>query len=185
MRSRCCRHRLGLRRGRLGLCSLDRSELLLGRQLATLGDDEGLHLDVHVLEELDRHGEAADPLDRVDRDLAPVDAHLPHTPDLVGDVGGRDRAEERTRRPGLHLEPEDGLAEELGDLLRLLRAPRLVLRALGVDLLQLRHARRRGVLRQLAGKQVVPRVPASDVHDVPPQAELLDVAEKNDLHQPT
>ena len=168
--SRCCRDGLGLRRGRLGLCSLDRSELLLGRQLATLGNDERLHLHVYVLEELDRDAEAADPLERVAGDLAPVDADLPCSPDLVGDVGRRDRAEERARRAGLHLEPQHGLAEELGDLLSLVRAPRLVLRACGVDLLQLRHARRRGVLRQLAGKQVVPRVAASDVDDVPPQA---------------
>src|SRR6185312_4389262 len=103
-------------------------------------------------------------------------------PDLVGDVGGCDRAEERARGAGLHLEAEDGLAEELGDLLRLLRVSRLVLRALGVDLLQLRHARGRRVLRQLPGEQVVPRVAACDLDDVPPQPELLDVAEENDLH---
>ena len=89
---------LGFRRRRLGLRSLERRELLLGRKLATLGDDERLDLDVHVLEELDRDRVAADALDRVDRDLAPVDANLPRAPDLVGDVGRRDRAEERARR---------------------------------------------------------------------------------------
>ena len=51
----------------------------------------------HVLEELDRHRVAPDPLQRVGRDLAPVDTHLPRAPDLVGDVGGRDRAEQRAR----------------------------------------------------------------------------------------
>ena len=84
------------------------------------GHDERLHLDADVLEELDRHGEAADALERVDRDLAPVDAHLPRAPDLVGDVGRCHRAEERTGRAGFHLEPKHGLAEKLGDLLRLL-----------------------------------------------------------------
>src|SRR5829696_2610284 len=57
--------------GPLGL--LHRRELLLGWQLAALGDDGRAHDDVHVLEELDRHLVATDPLDRVDADSAAVD----------------------------------------------------------------------------------------------------------------
>ena len=71
------RLRLGLdRRLRLGLGGLHRGELLLGRQLAALGDDERLHLDADVLEDLDRDRVAADPLDRVGVDLPAVDADL-------------------------------------------------------------------------------------------------------------
>src|SRR5918994_3284035 len=72
---------------RLGLGSLDRQELLLGRKLSALGDDVRRHLDLDVLEELDRDREAADPLERIRGDLPPVDADLPRPPDLVGDVG--------------------------------------------------------------------------------------------------
>jgi len=64
----------------------------------------------------------------------------------------------------------------------LLGAPRFVLRALGVDALQLGDPRRRRVLGELAGEQVVPRVAARDVHDVATQTQLLDVLEEDDLH---
>ena len=71
------RLRLGLDgRLRLGLGGLHRGELLLGRQLAALGDDERLHLDADVLEDLHRDRVAADPLDRVGVDLPAVDADL-------------------------------------------------------------------------------------------------------------
>ena len=71
---------------RLGLRSLEGRQFLFRGKLTTLGDDEEFDLDVHVLEELDRDRVATDALDRVDRDLAPVDANLPGAPDLVGDV---------------------------------------------------------------------------------------------------
>src|SRR5207245_8022688 len=71
-------------------------------KLATLRDDERLHVDRDVCEELDRHLVAADLLDRIaEPDLAPVDAHLRDPPDLVGQVGRRHRAEQRARRPCL------------------------------------------------------------------------------------
>src|SRR4029079_5627688 len=129
--------------------------------------------------------EAADPLERVDPDLAPVDADLSGSPDLVGDVGRRHGAEQRARGACLHLEAEHRLAQHLCDLLRLLGAACLVLRTRGVHALELGDPGRRGVLGELPGKQVVPRVAAGDVDDVPPQAELLHVLEENDLHQPT
>src|SRR5919204_611497 len=122
-------------------------ELLLRRQLAALGDDERLHLDTHVGEDVDRHRVAADALDRVGEvDLAPVDAHLPRPPELVGDVGRGHGAEERAGRPGLDVEAEHRLAEQLGDLLRLLDRPRLVPRALVLALAELGYARGRGGL---------------------------------------
>ena len=71
-------------------------------------------------------GVAADPLDRVDADLAPVDPHLARPPDLVGDVGRRHRAEEGARGAGLDLEAKHGLAEQLGDLAGLLGGAGLV-----------------------------------------------------------
>ena len=97
----------GLRLGPLG--GLHRGQLLLGRQLAAFGDDEGLHLGGDALEHVHRDAEAADPLDHVEVDLAAVDADLARPPDLLGDVGRRDGAEERTCRAGLDLEPQDGL----------------------------------------------------------------------------
>ena len=60
------RLRLGGLRGLcLGLGGLHRGQLLLGRQLASLGDDERLHVDRDVLEDLDRNRVAADPADRL------------------------------------------------------------------------------------------------------------------------
>ena len=118
-----------------------RLELLVGGQLAALGDDEGLHLDADVLEDVDRHVVAADALDVLQVDLAPVDADLARAPDLVGDVRRRDRAEERAGRAGLHLEAEHRLAQRLRDRLRLLGVRRLVTRPLRVALAQLGDAR--------------------------------------------
>jgi hypothetical protein len=45
----------------------------------------------------------------------------------------------------------------------------------------LERARRRW-LCQLSREQVVPRIPAGDVHDLPAQPDLLDVLEEDDLH---
>src|SRR5207253_3046533 len=112
-------------------------------QLAALRDDERLHVDGHVLEDLDRNVVAPDPLDVVDADLAAVDADLARAPDLVGDVGGRHRAEEDAVRAGLDVEPKHGLPERLGDLLALLEARGLVPRANRVALLELGDTGRR------------------------------------------
>src|SRR5581483_8370985 len=75
--------RPGLGRGSGLLCRelrllrlLHRLELLVGRQLSALGDDKRLHLDADVLEDVDGHRVAADALDVVEIDLAPVDADL-------------------------------------------------------------------------------------------------------------
>src|SRR5262245_13792481 len=69
--------RLG-HRGSLGLSlrRLERRELFLRRKLSALGNDQRLHLDLDVLEELDGDRETTDPLERVGSDLAPVDADL-------------------------------------------------------------------------------------------------------------
>src|SRR5207302_6389484 len=101
-------------------------------------DDLGLHLDPDVLEEYDRDPVAADPLDRIGLDLAPVDADLLGAPEFVRDVGRRDRAEEGAGRARLDLEPQHRLRKRLRDLARLLGGLRLVARALGLALLQLR-----------------------------------------------
>src|ERR1035437_9961780 len=119
-------HRLarGLARGR--------GPLLLGGELPPLGDDERLPLNAHLFEDVNRYCERADALERVGKfDLAPVDANLARAPDLVGDVAGSDRAEQRAGRTGLDLEPEHGLAQLFGDRLGLIGAARLLQRAAG------------------------------------------------------
>ena len=126
---------------------------------------------------------AADALERLgELDLAPVDAHLEALPDRVGELGLRDRPEEDAGLAGLDVEADLGLPEPLGDLLGLLEALRLVQRAAGVDLLELRDPGRRRRLGELARQQKVPRVPARDVDDLAAQAELLDVFSEDDLH---
>ena len=169
--------------GGLGLGGFESHELLLGRKLPALRDDQRLHLDLHVLEERDRDRVATDPLDRVDVHLSPVDPNLPRAPDLVRDISGRDGAEQRARGSRLDLEAENRLPEHLGDLLRLLGASCLVLRTLGLDSLELGHAGRRRHLGQAARQEVVAGVPARDVDDVPAQPELLDVLEQDELHR--
>src|SRR4029079_3383593 len=143
---------------------------------------EGLHLCGDALEDVHRDGEAADPLDHVEVDLAAVDADLARPPELLGDVGRRHGAEQRTGRPGLHLEAEHRLRQRVGDARGLLGRARLVARALLVDPADLGDPARRGDLRQLPGEQVVPRVAALHVDDLAFQAELLDVAAEDDLH---
>ncbi len=59
--------------------------------------------------------------------------------------------------------------------LRLVRRLRLVARAQGVALLQLRHPRRRRLLGELAGEEVVAGVAARDRDDVAAQADVIDV----------
>ena len=183
------RERLGLAepleraRGRLRLGPLgrlERCQLLLGRQVAALGDDEGLHLGRHPLEHVDRDAEAADPLDHVEVDLAAVDADLPRPPELLlGDVGRRDRAEERTCRAGLDLNA--GWSSSAWP-----RSPRPG----RTSAASWRAACRSGDLGDAPGvatsasrrEQVVAGVPALDVDDVALEADLLDVAGQDDFH---
>jgi hypothetical protein len=177
---------LGLEpRGLLGgLGGLHRGELLLGRQLAALGHHEGLHLDLDALEERDRDRVAADALDRVvEADLPAVDPDLPRAPDLVRDVRRRDRAEERPGGAGLHVEREHRLPQRVRDRLGLVGRRRLVAGTLGVPLLELGDLRGRGPLRQLAREEEVARVAVGHVHDLAPEAELLDVVEEDDVHR--
>src|SRR5581483_7139863 len=162
---------------------LHRLELLVGRQGAALGDHLGLHLDADVLEDVDRDLVAADPLDRVAVDLAPVDADLLRLPELVDDVGRRDRAEQAAGRAGLDLEAEHDLPERLGDRLGVLERLRLVAGALGVALLQLRDAGGGRLLGEPPRQEVVPRVAARHRDDVAAQADVVDVPEEDDLHQ--
>src|SRR4029077_2089248 len=120
--------------------------------------------------ELDRDVVAADPLDRVDLDLAPVDADLLRAPELVRDVRRRYRAEERARGPGLHLEAEHRRREHARDLAGLVGRPRLVPRALLLALPKLGDLRRSRGLGEPARQQEVPRVAARDVHDLAAEA---------------
>src|SRR5262249_28285105 len=103
--------------------------------------------------------------------------------ELVGDVRRRHRPEQRPGRPGLHVEAQDGLAEHLGDLGRLLGRTCLVPGALLVDALDLRDPAGRRDLREPPREQVVAGVAALDVDDLAAQAELLDVLEQDDLHR--
>ena len=165
------------------LLRLHRLERLLRRKLASFGDDERPDFDRHVLEELDGHLVAADPLDRVAADLAPVDAHLVFLPELVGDVGRRDRPEQRAGRAGLDVEAELQLSKTLRDRLGVLEGFRLVLRTPPFDLLNLRHTRGRRLVGEAARKQEVPCVAPRDVHDLAAQANLVEVLAEDDLHQ--
>src|SRR5581483_278390 len=181
-----------LRRARLGWCGRllrcelrrgHRLELRVGRQLAALGNDEGLDLDAHVLEDVDRHLVAADALDVLQVDLATVDADLARAPDLVRDVRRRDRAEERAGRARLHLEAEHGLAQRLRDRLRLLGVRGLVPRAQCLTLVQLGDTRGARLLCELPREQEIACVAARDRDDLSAQPELVDVFEQDDVHQ--
>ena len=77
------------------------------------------------------------------------------------------------------------MPRSLGDLLRLLGRARLVLRALRFDPADLRDPSGRRVLGKPAREEVVARVSTRDVDDLATQAELLDVLEEDDFHQPT
>jgi hypothetical protein len=75
------RGRRGLRRGfdsrRLGFRRGRRGELLLGRELHALGRHDEPEVCGDLGEDLDRDGVAADVLDRLELQLAPVDPDLP------------------------------------------------------------------------------------------------------------
>src|SRR6185312_16373217 len=126
---------------------------------------------------------AADALDRLGEvDLPPVDADLELLPDLVGDVGRRHGPEEGSLWAGVHVEAKLGLAQLLGDLLRVLEALRLVARALCLSLLELGHAGRRRLLGEPPRPEVVPHIAARNRHDIPAQADLLHVFQEDDVH---
>jgi hypothetical protein len=117
-------------------------------------------------------------------DLPPVDANLPRAPDFVGHVRRRHRAEQTAGRPGRLLEPQHRLGQRLGDRLRLFDGPSLLAGTDLVALLDLGHLGRRGALREAPGDEEVARVPVGDADHVAAQAELLDVLDEDDLHQP-
>ena len=94
-------------------------ELLLGRQLAALRHDDERSSAVTSPNSSIGHRVAADPLDRLHRELAPVDADLLLLPELVGDVRRGDRAEQRAGRAGVHVEAKLGRLEAVGDRARL------------------------------------------------------------------
>ena len=148
------------------------------------GTTSVLHLRGHVGEDLDRDRVAADALDRIGEvDLPPVDADLELLPDLVGDVGRGHRAEEDSLRAGVHVEAKLGLAQLLGDLLRVLEALRLVARALRLALLELGHAGRRRLLGEPPRPEVVAQIAARDRDDIAAQADLLHVFQEDDVHR--
>src|SRR5580765_5265792 len=176
---------LGLRcrSGLLGLFRcFHRLELLFGRKLATFGDDERSHFDGDVLEELDRNLVAADPLDRVAPDLAPVNAHLVLLPQLIRDVGCRHGAEERAGRSRLHVEAKRQLAEPLGDRLCVFEGLCLVLGAPILDLAHLRDPCRRRLVCKTARKEEVACVAALHADDLPAETDLVDVLTEDDFH---
>ena len=185
--------RLGLRVLRLGLCLRlgfglrlgggDRVQLLLRGQLAALGDDRDPQRRRHVGEELDGDLVAADSLDRLGEvELAPVDPHLELAPGRLGDVGGRDRAEQRPGLAGRDVEAQLRALEPGHDLLRLLEALRLVLGALLLGLAQLGDLGRRRRLGQFPREQEVAREARRDVHDLAAEPDLLDVLSEDHLH---
>ena len=164
----------------LGL--FERGELLLRRQLLALRRDDEADLGDDVGEHLERHGVAADALDRVHLELAAVDAKLLLLPEPVGDVRRGDRAEERTRRAGVDVEAELDALDPLGDRVRLVDRLRLVPRALRIALLELLHEPGGRDLGEPAREEEVARVAARDVHHVAAQAEGVDVLRENDVH---
>src|SRR5579862_401502 len=116
--------------GRLLLGGLERGELFLGGQLVPCGGHRQLELRRHVLEDVDRDGVTADPLDRRHLELAPVNSDLLLLPEAVGDVRRRDRAEERAGGPGVDVESKLDRLEPLRDPARLVDRLRLVARTL-------------------------------------------------------
>ena len=103
-------------------------------------------------------------------------------PQLVGDVGRRDRAEERAGRAGFDVKAELHFPETLRNRLGVLEGLRFVPRSPLVDLLQLRDARGRRLVGEAAGKEEVPCVTPRDVHDLAAQADLVDVLAEDDFH---
>ena len=178
--------RLGLGLGR-GLGLLLRRRLVLRRQLAALGDDERLHVDADVLEDLDRHVVAADPLDR-----------LLEARSCAGRRAPCARARSRRRcRVGV-TEPNRapvGPALTSNRSTVLPSSSAICLRLVGAFAPRGgRAARRAGGspppwpasrARRAARQQEVARVAVGDAHDVAAQAELLDVGEQDDVHRPS
>src|SRR6185312_9778791 len=123
----------------------------------------------------------ADPLDRVAADLAPVDTDLVLLPQLVRDVRRRHRAEERARRPGLHVESELDLPEPLCDRLRILERLRLAHGASFCDLAHLSDPCRCGYVGETSREEKVARVAARNVYDLAAETDLVDVRSENDV----
>ncbi len=92
-------------------------ELLHLGDVAALGNHLQAEIRGDVREDLDRNLVPADPLHGVaELDPPSVYADLVVAPEPVGNIGRRDRAEERAGRAGLHVEADHRLLEPLCDL---------------------------------------------------------------------
>ena len=118
----------------------------------------------------------------LEQHLALVDGDAARVLDGVGDVGGRDGAEQAVALAGLGGQRDDGLVERGRELLGLRGHARLARLALFFATPELDDLARRGRLGQLARDQVVARVAPGHVGEVTLVAEVLDVLEQNDLH---
>ena len=155
---------------RLGLGGLERCELLLGRKLAALGTTS-------VFTSTSTSSKSSIGIEKRPMRLIGSAAILRRSTRTLrvrqissATSEGVTEPKSDAGRPGLDLEPQHGLAENLGDLLRLLGGSRLVLRALLLDPAQLRDAGRRRVLGEPPRQEVVAGVAAGDVDDLPAQA---------------
>ena len=178
--------RLPPRRARrlgLGLGCSDRVELLLGRQLAALGDDGDPQRGGHVREELDRDLVAADPLDRLGQvDLAPVDRIFARLPDSSAMSVGVTEPKSVPVGPAWTSKRSSAASSRCAISCACSKLCASCRARLLLALAQLGDLRRRRGLRELARQQVVARVAARDVDDLAAQAELLDVLEQDDFH---
>ena len=132
------RRRLRPRRLRLGALGASSSaSSSSGGSSSPSGATTSFSSTVDVGEEVDLDGVAADPLDRLHLELAPVDADLLLVPEPVGDVGRGHRAEERRRSGRRCVEAQLERLDPAGDRARLVDRLRLVAGPLGVALLEL------------------------------------------------
>src|SRR5207244_13086467 len=129
-----------------------------GRQRSAFGHDERPSLDGHILEQLDRNLETSDPFERLAADPSPIDTDLVLLPQLIRDVGRRDRTEQRAGGPGLHVEAKLDLTEPLRDRLCILERLRLALTAPLFDLAHLGDASRRRLVGETPRQAEGPRV---------------------------
>ena len=94
---------------------------------------------------------------------------------MLGDVGRGDRAEEGARLARRYVEADLRRLEPGDDLLRMIEALRLLVRALLLVLAQLRDLAGRRRLRQLPRQQVVARVAGLHAHDFAARTKIVDV----------
>ena len=148
------------------------------------GRDDGLDGGDEALCDLDVDHEGAEFLDRLlQQHLALVDGDAARVLDGVGDVGGRDAAEEAVALAGLGGQRDDGLVERGRELLGLRGHAHVARLALFFAPTELDDLARRGRLGHLARDQVVAGVAPGHVGELALVAEVLDVLEQNDLHE--